>query len=99
MSIVKFPGEKRYPKDDMISAKEMYAIREDPSQEIVWSVCPWLRSHADDLRCFHCPRTTNHPDYGEMMPGCYLMAIEAWRVIKAAEQKFGTDKSNRGETS
>lgn len=88
MSVISFPGEKRHPRDDMISAREMYAIEEEPSQEVVWSVCPWLRHGSDDNRCLHCPRTTTDPDYGEVMRGCYHIAIEAWRVIIAAERKF-----------
>lgn len=45
--IVKFPGQKLFP--NTVSAREIWD-QEEPPQEMVWAVCPWVR-RGDEIRC------------------------------------------------
>lgn len=84
MSVVNFP--KRPFRQELVKPDEMYAQRE-PSDAMVWEVCPYLRQHAKDMRCHGCPREEVDPDHGPVTRGCYLMAREACRVLFAMQAR------------
>lgn len=82
--IVKFPIEKVHRNS--IDGCDVWA-QPEPPPEMVWAVCPWLRSLHDESRCHHCPRFEQDPDYGEMQRGCYGNAAEVCRVVFAMQNR------------
>lgn len=82
--IVQFPGEKVYP--NLVKGEEIHR-QPEPTEEMVWAVCPWLRAHQDDSRCRHCPAWFEEPNYGTMRYGCYGMAAETCKVIFAMQAR------------
>lgn len=65
-------------------AEEIWA-QDDPPDEMVWAVCPYLRGHLDDSKCKQCHKMENHPRHGECQRGCYGMAAEACRIVFAMQ--------------
>lgn len=82
--ITEFPIERVYP--NLVDGREVWA-QDEPPTEMVWAVCPWMRSHHDESRCHHCPRYETHPDYGQMQRGCYGIAAEVCRVVFAMQRR------------
>lgn len=83
MTVVKFPAEKVYPR--MVEPREIYA-QEEPPDEMVWAVCPYMRQTAD-YRCLHCPKFEHDEHYGPVQRGCYGIAAEACRIVFAMQKR------------
>lgn len=82
--ITKFPVEKVHP--EIVGAREIWDQAEPP-QEMVWAICPHVRSREDESRCHHCPPWEEDPDYGKMRRGCYGMAAETCRIVFAMQSR------------
>lgn len=86
MTVEKFPGPTRFRRE--VRADEIYA-QPEPSDFMVWQVCPWLRVGTDDPRCEHCPKW--EPDdgrgYGPSKRGCYVLASEVCRVVMVVQTR------------
>lgn len=83
-NVINFPKEKVYPRE--VRGFEIWAQPEPPS-EMVWAICPYLRSNQDDPRCNNCPPLETDVDYGDMTRGCYVFAAEACRVVFAMQAR------------
>jgi hypothetical protein len=92
-----FPG--RFYRKRTVRAAEMYD-RPQPSAEMVWEICPYLRAHADEPRCQQCSRSCVE-DIGdgpeEWIRGCYLFAEEACRVVFAVQERERARLVERGQ--
>lgn len=66
------------------TAKQIWKQREPP-EEMVWAVCPYLRSHMDDTECKNCPQWEEHELHGKCQRGCYGLAAEACRIVFAMQ--------------
>lgn len=72
-----------------VSVQEMYAEPE-PTDTMIWAICPYLRGSQADDRCMGCPKTEilpDAPEWGEVTRGCRVMASEACRFVTAAQKK------------
>jgi hypothetical protein len=87
MSVAKFP--RRFHHRAIVKAAEMYA-QPEPPDEMVWAVCPHLRTAAEDKRCSHCPKWEDDPDYGKLQRGCYALAKEACMIVFAMQARKDT---------
>lgn len=86
MSVTKFPKRKVHQRE--IRGKEIYA-QEEPPQEMVWDVCPYLNMHRqEEWRCMHCPQWEEDPDHGKVQRGCYGLAAEVCRIIFARQKRM-----------
>ena len=79
-NIVKLPVSYRHRR--LVKAREMYD-QPEPSEQMVWEVCPYLRGIEHEYRCEHCPRWENHPKHGPIQKGCFALAEEACRIVMA----------------
>ena len=84
MSVEKFPQRFRHPA--IVKAAEMYA-QPQPSDEMVWAICPHLRSSSDDNRCSHCPKYEDDPAYGKTQRMCYGLAREVCMIVFAMQAR------------
>lgn len=89
MTVTKFPVERVFA--NTVKGHEVWAQKE-PSQEMVWAICPYTRTTQGDTRCLHCPKWEDDPDYGKMSRGCYVIAAEACRIVFAMQKR----ESNEG---
>jgi hypothetical protein len=78
--------DTRFHRSRAVSGREIWDQAEPPC-EMVWEVCPYLRSHLDESRCMQCPRWEDDPDYGKVQRGCYGMAAEVCRIIFAMQMR------------
>ena len=85
-NVTQFPVRKVYPP--VVGAREMYDQAE-PTDEMVWAVCPWLRTHRDESRCHRCPQWEEDETYGPVQRGCYALASEACRIVFAMLNREG----------
>ena len=82
--VTKIPVRYRYRIDrDLI--REAYN-QPDPSQEMVWAICPYLRMRGD-IRCKHCPRWEDDPEFGKVQRMCFGLAEEVCRTIFAMQKR------------
>lgn len=79
-----FPKGKAF--SHTVTAQEMYA-QPEPSDEMIWEVCPYTRHGQQMKRCLHCPKTYDDPDHGPMTDGCRVFAAEACRVMLAVQAR------------
>lgn len=76
----------------IVSGREVSSQR-DPSDEMVWAICPWLRTHQDGGECKRCPRWEERGrDDGPYQRGCYALAKEACKVVFAMQRREGLRK-------
>ncbi len=81
----------RYRRPRTLTGKEIWAVPE-PSPEMVWEICPYLRTAAEHEGCQQCPQFEQNETYGRVQRGCYGMAEEACRVVLAMHHnQFATD--------
>ncbi len=78
MAVERLPVKYRRPR--LVEGRDMYCMPE-PSEEMVWEVCPYLRSNHDDSRCEQCSRWEEDQDYGEVQRMCFGLAEDACRVV------------------
>lgn len=87
MTVIKLPVKYKRPR--AISAKEMYASPE-PSDLMVWEICPYLRSSLGgeyDFTCQGCPKWECDEHFGLISRGCRVMAEEACKVMMAVQRR------------
>lgn len=79
MKVVEFPN-KGIPHE--LDGKAIYA-QPEPTDEQVWSVCPYLR---DKDRCMGCPKEELH-DGEPVRRMCRMLAEEVCRIVMATAPK------------
>lgn len=82
--VAALPVRKVFPK--IVSAEEMHA-QPDPTDEMVWAVCPHLRAHLEESRCHRCPRWEEDETYGKLQRGCFGLANEACKIVFAMQER------------
>jgi len=84
MNIVKL--DQPYHRPRQVRGREIWDQKE-PSSEMVWEICPYLRMHLDEGRCNQCPRDYEEPNHGPAHHGCYILAVEVCRIIFAMQKR------------
>lgn len=74
--------ERRHHRE--IRGKEIWA-QQEPTQEMIWDVCPYIRTKLD--RCRHCPPWREDKHYGKVKDGCFMMAAEVCRIVFARQKR------------
>lgn len=72
----------RYRRPRQIKGKEIWESPE-PSDLMVWEVCPYLRNNEG---CSECPSWEHDEHHGKVRRGCYMLAAEACRVVMAVQR-------------
>lgn len=88
-NIEQFPKRRVYPK--IVSPAEMYA-QPEPSDAMVWAVCPHIRGgnpNNEDFRCMQCPRLEKFDNGFEGQRMCFGLAREACQVVMAMLKREG----------
>jgi hypothetical protein len=70
--------------EKLVSGREHWEAPE-PSDEMVWAVCPWTRNFKD---CQRCPEWRVDEDGDRVQDGCRAIAAGACRVVFAAAKKW-----------